>query len=351
MKTLYKLSATKAMMQWSISGNLERREITITYGQVHGAMQTQIDKVFTNNSGRSLKEQILLEIRSRISRQLAKGYRNTTQEAMLHINKNELDLDRPMLALQFDKARYIDTVSAYRQFKYDGHRCLMTRQDGEIIAYSRNGKIMDTLDHIKEGMELAEGETVDGEIYCHGYPLQTIASWCKREQPNTLRLRYMVYDTLLPVPYSERFKKLCTMRLGPCTEIAETWCTQRSVRDDLRMAIERGYEGIMLRCGSSGYESGKRSSSLIKVKEVLDDEFQVIGIDESADGWAILVCKTGSGKEFRVSAPGTMENKRRILQSADDYIGKWIRVEYFSETIEGLPFHPVATIWRDKHGE
>lgn len=351
MKTLYKLSATKTMMQWSISGILERSEITITYGHVGGAMQTQIDKVVTNNSGRSLKEQILLEIKSRISRQLAKGYRVSPQEAMLHINKNELDLDRPMLALQFDKVRYFDPIKAFRQFKYDGHRCLMTCQDGEILAYSRNGKIMDTLDHIKEGMQLAEGETVDGEVYCHGYPLQTIASWCKREQPNTSRLRYMVYDTILPVPYSKRFEKIKSMNLGPCTEIAETWQTSRPVEEDLKMSIARGYEGLMLRCGDLGYDSGKRSSSLIKVKEALDDEFQVIGIDESADGWAILVCKTSQGKEFRVSAPGSMDNKRRILQSADKYIGEWIRVEYFSETIEGIPFHPVATIWRNKHGE
>jgi hypothetical protein len=43
-----------------------------------------------------------------------------------------------------------------------------------------------------------------------------------------------------------------------------------------------------------------------------------------------------------------MDNKEMIFENKDDYIGQWITVEYFSETNDGQPFHPVATNWRNK---
>lgn len=351
MRTMYKVTATGAMSEWRISGKLDTAEITIQYGQHHGAMQTQLHTVETNNSGRSLKEQMLLEIKSRISKQRAKGYRNTIEEARENINKNELNLHKPMLAQRYDKVKNIDVEGAFRQYKYDGHRCLMTCQDGEIIAYSRNGKLIETLDHIKIGMEIPEGTTIDGEIYCHGYQLQTIASWCKRYQTDTLRLKYMVYDIITNEPYEQRLDRLRSMELGPNSIIAETWRDAQSPKHDLRLAIKEGYEGLILRCGQDGYDIGKRSKSLIKVKEVLDDEFQVVDITASADGWAVLTCKVKDDKTFRVSAPGTIDNKRSILRDKQSYIGQWINVEFFSETKDGIPFHPVATFWRDKNAE
>jgi ATP-dependent DNA ligase len=326
--------------------------ITIEYGQLNGAMQQQIDHIKTNNSGRNLKEQIILEMKSRISRQRAKGYRDTIEEARRFVNKNELNLHKPMLAQRFDKVAPFDYTKVMRQYKYDGHRCLITKQNGELIAYSRNGKIIDTIEHITMHLDIEEGMTLDGELYCHGHPLQTIASWVKRKQEDTRLLSYVVYDLVSVsnyLPYSDRYKWLKTLNLGPQTVIAPTWITDVSVKTELEEAVAAGYEGLMLRLNAN-YEPGKRSKSLIKVKKVLDDEFQVIDIRPSRDGWGVLTCRVGD-TTFDVSAPGTMENKKHILDNKQDYIGKWIRVEYFSETNEGKPFHPVATYWRNKEDE
>ena len=351
MKTYYKISSTGAIQEWSISGSIESETITITYGQKDGAKQTQTDIVGLNQSGRGMREQMLLEIRSRISRQKAKGYRNTIEEARNHQNQNELNLAKPMLAQRFDKISHINLDSAFRQYKYDGHRMLVHHtMDGEYIAYSRNGKIIDTLDHIVDGLDIPRGETIDGEVYAHGQSLQTIASWCKRKQENTAKLFYQVYDVIRPHDYESRLRSLESFDLGSHASIVPTWRGGTSIRENLMEAIELGYEGLILR-PSGGYEAGKRSRNLVKVKQVLDDEFLVLDVIESRDNWGILVCQTGEGNVFRVSAPGGIDHKRMILEKKELFIGLMVRVEYFSLTKDRIPFHPVAISFRDKFDE
>jgi ATP-dependent DNA ligase len=190
---------------------------------------------------------MLLEMKSRITKQKAKGYRTSIEEAKKHVNKNALNFHKPMLAQRFDKIGYIDHESVLRQYKYDGHRCLVTRHEGDLVAYSRNGKLIHTLDHILEGLGcLPEGVTIDGEIYCHGEKVQTIASWCKRLQPATLSLSYIVYDIVNKAPYQERLQLLQSMEFGGHIQISPTWKTDKGVKIDMDDAIEKGYEGLIL---------------------------------------------------------------------------------------------------------
>jgi ATP-dependent DNA ligase len=221
----------------------------------------------------------------------------------------------------------------------------------ELVAYTRNGKIIDTLDHILRHIDIPRGYTLDGEVYYHGVPLQTVASWCKRVQPETLKLEYVVYDTILPTEYGRRYEELRDFNLRGPIRLAETWKTDRPIPEDLHDSIEKGYEGLILRSGRLPYGAGKRCKSLIKVKKAYDDEFLVVDVEESRDGWGVLVCKTLFNKEFRVSAPGTIPEKTAILMNKHQYIGMWVTVEYFSLTKDGIPFHPVAINFRDNYSE
>lgn len=352
MKTLYKLDTTKSIQQWSIIGKLEASTIIIRYGQMGGSLIEKKVQVTTNQSGRSIREQMLLEIKSRISKQKAKGYRDTIQEARANPNLNELNLPRPMLAQPLDKVGVPNEVleRMWRQYKYDGHRMLVTNNGGELIAYSRNGKIINTVNHILQGIDIPEGVTLDGELYCHGQSLQTIASWVKRFQENTLSLLYMVYDQILPVGFETRRQLLLNYDLGKKTIMVATWKDTAPISQDLQSAIKSGYEGIMLRHPDMPYNSGARCKSLIKVKQLMDAEFEVVDIKPSSDGWAILVC-TYDGKQFDLSAPGTIAEKTEVLQNKHAYIGKKVNAQFFSFTDKGLPFHAAARYWRDPDDE
>lgn len=98
---------------------------------------------------------------------------------------------------------------------------------------------------------------------------------------------------------------------------------------------------------SVGYEDGKRSGSLIKLKAWEDQEFPIVDITASADGWAILNCLAPNGKPFTVSCPGDVPFKRYVLMNKDKFIGKDVTVQFAYWTEEGKPFHCVATAIRD----
>ena len=344
---LYKYNAMDALMLWTIhsDGNI----IVINHGQVNGKLQTKTEVVEINKSGRDIVAQVALQVQSRVNKQIDKGYCTSIDEAEASKGLNAAKLKRPMLAKKFRDVKNINFNDAWLQYKYNGHRCLITCIDGENIAYSRNGKPISSIEHITSQIEIPEGHTIDGELYHHGTSLQTIGSWVKKNQPESKQLKYIAYDTMLDMPYSARLDKLIgSYKLGSNISIAPTsvFGSETNIKPRLDSAIEMGYEGLMLRQERYGYDVGNRSQGLLKIKKCLDDEFLVIDIVPSKDDWGILVCLLPGDRTFRVSAPGSIENKRHILYNRNSYIGKNITVEFFEWTNDNVPFHPVAIDWR-----
>ena len=341
---LYKLNANGTPWEWAIRA--ERNQLIIEYGQLDGSIQTKVETVELNMSGRDMEAQVALRFNSRVQKQIDKGYCYSLAEAENSRGLNALKLDKPMLAQKFKDVKDINFKSAWMQYKFNGHRCLITCREGVKIAYSRNGKILDTIPHILDSVNVQEGDTLDGELYCHGMKLQTIASLAKRAQPDTKLLSYIVYDIIegsILTGYATRRQKIGECLDGKVSFIAKTWQfnDREPIKPILNQVISEGYEGLILRQNNYEYEPGVRSKSLIKIKKCMDQEFLVLDVEPSKDGWGILICKVGNST-FRVAAPGSMENKYKILRDKAGYIGRYITVEFFEWTIDQKPFHPVA---------
>ena len=350
-KTLYAKDVNGSIRSWrirAIDSGLE-----IEHGMLGGAIQRKYERIISGDTVKTREEKIGSRFQSRVNQQLDKGYLPDLEEVKRSRRTNSLGLIRPMLAQPIEKVKDISYLNAFYQHKYDGNRCLVTKQDGKIIAYSRNGKPVNSIKHILSGIELEEGQTIDGELYCHGVSLQTICSWIKREQEATLNLSLRVYDIVENLPYIQRLSGLECLVLGENASLVPTYRVRDSSGLDglLETSIRNGYEGGILRWGQAGYEDGKRSKSLAKIKVFEDDEFLIVNIVESKDGWAILECITKDGDEFSVSCPGTTANKYQVAENKDDYIGKKVNVKYANMTKDGIPFHPVATMFRDKDEE
>jgi ATP-dependent DNA ligase len=345
MTTLYIRDNKGALRQWSIFA--EEHGLQIEHGLVEGATQSKFEYVPAGKVNRSLQEQIELQKQSRINRMLDKGYVLDIDEAWQQQPRNRLGFVKPMLAQKIADVT-VDYTDAFIQRKYDGNRCLITNTGQEVIAYSRNGKQITTIDHILSSVTLLPGDTIDGELYCHGETLQTIVSWAKRKQEATKWLKFVAYDMVSDRPFIERLEALHDIpRVAEICEIALTYPvkTNQDTIDYFELFRKEGYEGAMIRWGNMPYEDGKRSKSLLKIKEWLDAEFLVVNITASKDGWAVLKCKMPSGKTFDVSAPGTMYERRYIIDNPQQYLNKTICVNYAYITADGLPFHPVATHW------
>ena len=349
MITLYSKDNLGKIRIWTVRQHLDDLLI-IEHGLMDGALQTQIERVPKGKAGRSLQEQIESRMESRVNKQLLKGYVKTLKEAVSRkIPLNVLGMPKPMLA-----QKDIPLPNRfYLQNKYNGNRCLIGKKDGKPFAYSRNGKEIHSIDHILNDVtDMPDDTVLDGELYVHGVPLQTIRSWIARKQTDSINIQYICYDIIdVNLSFEKRFEILKTLPLGNAVSIAPTIyyedSTTLNINEKLNDVRLLGYEGLIIRHPDYTYEVGKRSKGLIKVKHWDSEEFKVISIEESMDGWAVLVCETANGDTFKVSAPGSIDFKMLVLKNPKEYIGKDVTVEYSEITKDGIPFHPVAIAFRE----
>jgi len=314
--------------------------------------------------------QAISEVTSEISSQLDGGYKYSVEDVG-PFHTNQLRQPLPMLAKRIEKIKNID-CSGFSEVspKLDGHRCKTVRIKEGILQYSKEGKVIKTMDHMEEELmdTLEVGEYLDGELYRHGLPLQDISSLVKKKQPDSKLIKYYVYDSFdLNKSYQERFIDrfhtddtsgvLVPIERHPVSSVEEAWKW-------FDKFVAQGYEGAMLRLGDGGYEVGERSNNLLKLKAEKDAEYEVLDISEAepyiqVDGVTgvenkirVAICHLGTekGLPFSVTAPGTFLNKQEILLNKEKYIGQQLTIKFPNLTPDGVPFHPVALRFKEYVG-
>ena len=337
--------------------------IVIAHTSTEGGSEvTHKDDVYTNKSGRNIEQQMQLEIDARVSRQLDKGYKRTREEALAGAT-NQLGLLNPMLAQKVTDVRLTATDfadnGAFVQPKFDGHRCLITKLGGEMLAYSRRGKAIETIGHVLEDCYrwMQDGDTIDGELYIHGQSLQSISSLIKRDQVGSRALTFRWYDICDDRRvFRERYNLMVDLYANVQDKAHVVLCPTGRVTSMAQVysffgkCRQKGYEGAMLRLSNRGYETNKRSNQLLKVKERHDGECLTIGVQASARGWAVLRVRfLENGKEFDIAAPGSVPEKEEVLRNYEEkYHNRKLTIEYAMLTAEGIPFHAVATRWYEE---
>ncbi|HRU10624.1 MAG TPA: hypothetical protein P5144_14715 [Thermoanaerobaculia bacterium] len=351
---------------WRVYGlppdNRSRGRVVIMHASTEGGSEiSHVDDVFVNKSGRTIEEQMKLEIDSRCSRMRDKGYKLSREEALQGAT-NQLGLINPMLAQKVQDVRLtaadFAANGAFVQPKYDGHRCLVTKRDGDMLAYSRKGKPIETIGHVLEQLYpiMQDGDTFDGELYVHGQPLQAISSLIKRDQAGSRALTFRWYDLCdLKRVFRDRYNLMVDLHASVVDKSAVQLTptgrvdSMSKVYDFFRKCRQKGYEGAMLRLSRAGYETARRASQLLKVKEREDCEVTTIGCKPSARGWAVLRVRADWGAEFDVSAPGSVDEKVEVLKNYEErYHNRRLTVEYACLTTERVPFHCVAVRWHEE---
>lgn len=307
--------------------------------------------------------QAVSEAESRYRKKLDQGYRTEIPTDTSRANNNAMDLPKPMLAHPIEKVKEV-TFPAFFQPKLDGHRAIVTKQDGEMLMYSRQGKPITSMDHILVHLDLVmeDGDFLDGELYVHGEMLQNIGSLIKRKQDGSERVEYWVYDTMLDLPYEERYKWL-QERLSKVHGLARVHLLQAYEVASMEEAdaktdeaISRRYEGGILRLNGSGYEAGFRSRNLLKLKRFDDSEAEILDVIEckvhTTNGANLQVAKficrsLVTDAEFDCTVFGTMEEKDAIYREKEKYIGKILTVKHSGYTADKKPWHPVALRLRE----
>ena len=165
-------------------------------------------------------------------------------------------------------------------------------------------------------------------------------------------MSFIMYDLVSEESYTDRHAEMESIFKGLESQYVgildyTDYISHDEMYARLHKVRAKGYEGLMLKLNGKGYEEGFRSSYILKVKAFMDDEFEVVSIATSPDGWGICTCKIKDNLTVDVLAPGTHADKINVANNPSDYIGRKLTVQFANYTIDGKPFQPIALRWHD----
>jgi len=390
LQTLYKIDTKGKLREWTM--NIDGNKFYAVKGLVTGKKtQDKPTICVAKNVGRANattpESQADFQAQAKFQKKLDTGYALTEEDAKV---KKYYD---PMLADKFDNRKDSLSFPIYSQRKLDGIRCIVRKEDGEVVGRTRNGKVIECIPHITDSLKgffMAFPDAVlDGELYNHEYKdnFNKITSLVRKQKPvrranqtdNAFNkkvaeyqerlleakesIQYWIYD--MPklndlvdekISFDMRFNELRHHLFGAinkdCLVMVETAEVNSFKTLDVLydQYLEQGYEGQIVR-QNAGYEN-KRSKGLLKRKEFMDAEYKVIDIDEGNGNRAgtckHLVCFCDKTKQtFHSNVKGSFEYLKEILDNKEKYIGKLATIQFFQLTPDGIPRFPFAVAFRD----
>ena len=266
---------------------------------------------------------------------------------------------KPMLAHDFTKT---PVESGITQPKLDGIRMVVNSRG----LYSRSNKEIVAVPHIAEALAdfIKDHPTVtlDGELYNHELKdnFQKITSLVRKtvnlgadelaESKELVQYHiYDMFDSANPdMTFMQRYnwiqknvhlvnKKAVGIHLVPVA-ICET-----SEEIDVMYGeyTQAGYEGQMIR-QDAVYEN-KRSKGLLKRKEFITEEYEVVQVHEGQGNWAgyakRLTLKMADGTTFSSGIRGSQAKLKELLENPNI---DWATCRYFELSNDGVPRFPVT---------
>jgi DNA ligase-1 len=265
------------------------------------------------------------------------------------------DKFKPMLAHDYTKRPQSEGIS---QPKLDGIRCI-ARKDG---LFSRAGKELISVPHITEELEdffkAFPNVILDGELYNHELKadFNKITSLVRKTKPTDEDLveskelvQYHIYDLFDPDKPTALFLERFNLAVEPNDAIHIVRTNTCAAQEDLDSLYSEytkdGYEGQMIR-NNTPYEN-KRSKNLLKRKEFITEEFDVVEVLEGSGNWAGYAkhfeLKLDEKRTFKSGVRGTQEVLKELLEQEEK--PTWVTLRYFEKTPDGVPRFPVVIDW------
>lgn len=346
---LYKYTTKGQIQEWQIF--VDGDKFYTIEGIKDGKLTTSLPTIcISRNVGKRNEttdsEQAILEATAKHQKKCDNHYNEilTTERGFLE----------PMLAHKMeDYEKLLFTVPTFISRKLDGLRAV--NQNDSLL--SRNGKEYVATPHL-----LQNKEVLDGELYNPKFSddFNEIVSLCKKTKPTAEDLdaskkhvEYHIYDLpdCLGV-FSERYKKLLEFfkkNSNPAFKLVEA--IQVYSIDEIKkyheQFLEEGYEGSMIRLDLGNYEN-KRSKQLLKYKNWMDEEFEIVGSAEGEGGRAGTIgkffVKLEKDKPFNIekkenicksNIKGNFDYLKDIWKNKDLYIGKMATIKFFGYTPDG----------------
>ena len=377
---LYQYNSKGKLRQWHIykQGN----EIVSLAGEVGGKQTETRTEVLCGLAGRSLDEQIELEINSEINKKIKAGYveelsKAKTKGESATINKPAKGLPyyptpkKGFLTLK--EAGYSDKQCII-QPKLDGWRYRIWTDGEECKFYTASGDLTLGFPQIENEILLLfslfpkiDYMIFDGEIYNHDLGFQKTASACGSGKNKTKQIEltkeqrelrddmnFYCFDYVSYEKYIDRYNKLRdTIILNDFYFIKLVGghiCTPEDtiIQNLFQDALSEGYEGLIIRRLDFAYEH-KKSKQFLKYKPLIDIEGVVTGFVRSITGETLGSLNIdGKYKADLMNDVGTDEYKQFIWYNQHLFLGKKATIQFMEYTDDGIPRHPRVKAFRDK---
>ena len=303
-------------------------------------------------------EQAEAEAKAKITKKLNQGgYVEDAANASMYALYWE-----PMLAESTSK--YEPVFPCWAQPKLDGGRCCFR----DSIGQTREGKDYFTIGHITDEVNkhLPSGWILDGELYNHVLhdDFNKIMSLIKKQAPTDeelfeaeKKIQYWVYDVLTGEDDTDnettRIKRRTEWFDGNVSmvhiiKVPSFWVENAEELETAHAQfLADGFEGTMTRAPEGKYKRAGRSKQLLKKKDFIDDEFEILDIEEGKGnregGAGAVVCQTSDGLVFGAGIKGDESLRNELFVNKNLYIGKMATITFFGFTkkVDGVPRFPI----------
>ena len=266
------------------------------------------------------------------------------------------------LAKAFDEKTQKKVIWEDRWFvsrKLDGVRCLtVIDANGEPKFFSRQGKEFLTLDNLKTDIKALglKNTVLDGEVCIvdenGDEDFAGIIKEIKRKDHTIATPFYWMFDMLDMQDFNSKTSEVTFgQRIADLNALFNTskliGVLEQKIGNDQvfseMMAESKagGWEGLMLRKDST--YKGKRSNEILKVKQMFDDEYIVVDLENDVhrvivDGAEVEeemlknVIIEHKGNRVHVGSGFSHEQRRHYFANPNEILGKQITVQYFEES-------------------
>lgn len=396
-KPLYRRNNLGRPCFWEarVSESSTQNIIIVSHGIVGKAIQVEEIHVARNPKD---------EIESRYKQKRKQGYKfldeikddnwstPVKEDALFTYLETYLPYDRttadgtllPMLAKTFDNTNnkiFNKTPIRIGQYKINGLRCVISAKRNNTDMFkpislrfqSREGTYWNSLSNLEDYLltvipneflnkMIDEDWELDGELYLPGYTVNEINHFIKDPKCKENKfIQYWCFDAIIDdTPQYRRLDILGQVFENRTYEFTSlnnhlnnkerfiyinnyTIENEDEAVEHRNLFINLGFEGLILRDPDKEYQIGKRNSSMIKFKDVMEGSFKIIDIypEGVSRNIPLFLCKNDINNEtFEVHINGSLKDQEKYLYSKDKFIGKTLYITFGERSgVSRVPFH------------
>jgi ATP-dependent DNA ligase len=265
-----------------------------------------------------------------------------------------IQLAQPLEKVNPDKLTWPRWVSE----KIDGVYCIAHKDFyGVITTYSRTGEIYTSMEHIAALLwpVLDKCDLIIFEAYIPG-KWQAEASGAARDtKAQHPELVPHCHDLLFEKEFTEGggrpyYERNADLYFRLCEKGMHRYYASQTAVEDIEAAqkyaqiiIDQGREGAVMRNPSAPYSPGKRNPDIIKIKQGVSYDLEVLDMYEGKGKYAGtlggLICKWKDGQTIQISGM-TDQQRHDWWNEVTSIIGKIVQVDAMTNSSKGLLREP-----------